>query len=51
MTNFDEKKALVDVILSNGLNDIRFAPFPGTAMPSKKNAEFLSPAPSLGYRK
>ena len=39
VTNFDENKALVDVILSNGLIDIRFAPFPGTAMSSKKNAE------------
>ena len=45
MTNFDENKALVDVILSNGLIDIRFASFPGTAMSSKKNAESLPPPP------
>ena len=45
MTNFDENKALVYVILSNGLINIRFALFPRTAMSSKKNAEFLTPPP------
>ena len=45
MINFDESKALVDVILSNGLLDIRFAPFPDTAMSSKKNTRFLPPPP------
>ena len=38
MTNFNENKALGDVFLSNGLIDIRFTLFPGTAMSSKKNA-------------
>ena len=42
MANFDENEASVDVILSNALIDIRFAPFPGTSVPWKKNAEFLS---------
>ena len=30
MANFDENEATVDVILSNALIDIRFAPFSGT---------------------
>ena len=42
MANFDENEASVDVILINALIDIRFAPFPGTSMSWKKNAEFLS---------
>ena len=33
MANFDENEASVDVILSNALIDIRFAPFPGTSVP------------------
>ena len=47
MTNFDENTALFDVIPCNGLIDTRFAPFPGTAMSSKKNAEFLFSPPPL----
>ena len=41
---------MTDDILSNGLIDMRLAPFPGTAMSSKKNAEFLpggAPPPPL----
>ena len=45
MTYFEENKALVDVVLNNGPIDIRFAPFPGTAIHLKKNAEFLPPPP------
>ena len=45
MTNFDEKKSLVDVTLSNGLIDIRFAPFPSTACLQRK----MPSSPAMGY--
>ena len=38
-------EVLVDVILSKGLIDRFLAPFPGTAMSSKKNGDFPLPPP------
>ena len=46
----DENKVLVDVILSNGMIDIGLAPFPGTAMSSKKTADFLPPPPPCDFQ-
>ena len=40
-----ENKVLVDVILSNGLIDIWFAPFPGTAMSLQRNMPAFFPLP------
>ena len=46
-----DNKFLVDAILSKGLIDIWFAPFPGTAMSSKKTAYFfLSPSPRPSWK-
>ena len=46
-----ENKVLVDVILSNGIIDVWFAPFPDTALLSKKTAGFLPPPPPLLWSK